>query len=340
MLNFLKKVKILLCFATAFVTALAFFGCAGKGVEEYILNNSPLVILEDEGVPLAGAESKAKEGIKNEAEALPASAAIAATSVASGELTKENDQAIIDYSNTAQGYVMVKYTAQTTKRLKAQVKGPKTTYTYNLEAGKWAAFPLADENGSYKITVFKNASGTKYATVLSLTVNVELDNEFAPFLHSNQYVDFDSAPKTVEKAAELCKDLNDFEKIEAVYSFTVNTLSYDTKLAKSVKSGYLPVLDDVLKKESGICFDYAALMTGMLRSQGIPCKLVVGYAGEAYHAWISVWTEKDGWIDGVIFFDGDSWQRMDPTFASSGNSSKAILKYIGNGKNYTAKYIY
>ena len=25
--------------------------------------------------------------------------------------------------------------------------------------------------------------------------------------------------------------------------------------------------------KKGICFDYAALMTGMLRSQGIPCKL-------------------------------------------------------------------
>ena len=33
-------------------------------------------------------------------------------------------------------------------------------------------------------------------------------------------------------------------------------------------------------------------MTGMLRSQGIPSKLVVGYAGTAYHAWISVWTEE------------------------------------------------
>ena len=31
---------------------------------------------------------------------------------------------------------------------------------------------------------------------------------------------------------------------------------------------------------------------------------------------------------------------MDPTYASSGNSSKAIMQYIGDGANYTAKYLY
>lgn len=31
---------------------------------------------------------------------------------------------------------------------------------------------------------------------------------------------------------------------------------------------------------------------------------------------------------------------MDPTFASSANSSKEILAYISNGDNYTQKYVY
>ena len=95
-----------------------------------------------------------------------------------------------------------------------------------------------------------------------------------------------------------------------------------------------------LKEKTGICFDYAALMAGMLRSQGVPCQLVVGYAGKAYHAWINVWSEEKGWIDGVIYFDGESWQRMDPTFASSADRSDSIMKYIGDGKNYTVKYLY
>ena len=93
------------------------------------------------------------------------------------------------------------------------------------------------------------------------------------------------------------------------------------------------------EEKKGICFDYAALMTAMLRSQEIPCKLVVGYAGNVYHAWISVWTAENGWIDGAIFFDGQVWTRMDPTFASSGGRSEEIMNFI-NGGNYTTKYLY
>ena len=263
------------------------------------------------------------------------------TVVASGVLVKSSDDALIDYSNTSDGYVMACYTGQTDKKLKAQVKGPTTTYTYNLTPGKWAAFPLSDENGEYKITLYRNTTGSKYATVLSLTVKVAMTDEFAPFLRANQYVDFDSAPKSVAKAAALTSGMTDpLKKVEAVYHFVVNTLTYDRELAANVKSGYLPQLDQVLEKKKGICFDYAALMTGMLRSQGVPTKLVVGYAGEAYHAWISVWSESTGWIDGVIYFDGVTWHRMDPTFASSGGSSSDILQYIGDGSNYTAKYFY
>ena len=280
--------------------------------------------------------------IAEEAAVLQAEPAIVhtATCVAPGELVEENNSAVIDYSNTEEGYVMVCYTAETDRRLKVQVKGPAVTYTYNLIPGKWAAFPLSDENGTYKITVYENVEGSKYATVLSLTTDVTMENEFAPFLHANQYVDFDAAPGAVAKADALCAGLETLEKVAAVYDFVVKGMSYDWELAASVQTGYLPDLDRVLEKMSGICFDYAALMTGMLRSQGVPCKLVVGYAGEVYHAWISVWSKETGWIEGIVFFDGVSWQRMDPTFAASAEEDPSILNYIGDGSHYHAKYIY
>lgn len=57
-------------------------------------------------------------------------------------------------------------------------------------------------------------------------------------------------------------------------------------------------------------------------------------------AWISVYSEKDGWLDNVIYFDGKDWNLMDPTFASSSNSSDSVMKFIGDGKNYKQKYAY
>jgi transglutaminase-like putative cysteine protease len=264
---------------------------------------------------------------------------ISVTVVASGKNVKSNDVAIIDYSNTEDGYVMVRSTVDSAKRLKVRVKGPKTTYTYNLTPKQWAAFPLSDENGNYQITVYRNVEGNSYASVLSLKVNVTMEDEFAPFIRSNQYVDFDHAPKTVAQAASLTGGMSDpLKKVEAIYNFVVNGMKYDKELAANVTSGYVPNLDAVLSKMSGICFDYAALMTGMLRSQGVPTKLVVGYAGDAYHAWINVYSEDTGWIDGVIYFDGAKWMRMDPTFAANGGSD--IMDYIGNGTNYSGKYFY
>lgn len=260
---------------------------------------------------------------------------------ASGTVVEENDSAVIDYSNTMDGYVMVDFSKDTGNPLKVQVTGPTTTYTYNLDAGEWTAFPLSDGDGNYKVTVYESMGNEKYSTVLAASFQVTLDSEFAPFLHANQYVDYCNATDTMAKTAELTGGTTDtLEKVGRIYDYVIKNVTYDTQKAASVESGYLPVLDDVLASKKGICFDYAALMAGMLRSCEIPCKLVVGYSGNAYHAWISVWTDESGWLDDVIYFDGQSWQRMDPTFASANQGSAAVMEYIGDGNNYMAQYQY
>ena len=145
----------------------------------------------------------------------------------------------------------------------------------------------------------------------------------------------------MKKGAEISDGATDqLGVVSAVYNYVVTNLTYDTAKASSVQSGYLPNVDVVLAQKKGICFDYAALMTAMLRSQDIPTKLVVGYTGNLYHAWINVYLDGQGWVDNIIYFDGNSWKLMDPTFASSANQSKEIMQYIGNGANYKAKYSY
>lgn len=261
---------------------------------------------------------------------------------ASGTAQDANSEAIIDYSNASDGYVMVAYRQATSTRIKSQVACPDgVVYTYDLVPGYWTAFPLTHGNGTYKVTVLRNATSNKYATVLSSNVEVALSDTFAPYIRPNQYVDYVNATNTIAKADELTRDCTTtLDKVNAVYDWVTSNISYDRNLAATVKSGYLPVLDNVLAGRKGICFDYAALMCGMLRSQLIPCKLVVGYAGTAYHAWISVYTSETGWIDNAIYFDGTSWHRMDPTFASTGAGDERIMQYIGDGKNYSERFTY
>lgn len=320
------------------------FACSGCGKTQ---TEAPVTPLTDESVPGAVGTPFVDETVIGDVDseqgllaAIPAIPDILEPE-APGTAVEENDKAVIDFSNIKDGYVMVKYKTATDKKLKAQVKGPSTTYTYTIQPEEWETFPMSDGNGDYKITVFENVEGKQYATVASVSTSVELKDEFAPFLRPNQYVDYGVAEETIKLGAKLTQGKEtELDKVQAVYEYVVKNITYDTELAANVKSGYLPVLDDVLKVKKGICFDYAAVMTGMLRSQSVPCKLVVGYAGDVYHAWISVYTVKDGWIDNAIYFDGTTWKRMDPTFASSANKSDAIMKYIGDGSNYTEKYIY
>ena len=263
--------------------------------------------------------------------------------VASGVTVLSNEKAVIDASNAKDGYIMAAYKTATEKKLKLRITGPdKVVYTYNLnQEGKYETFPLSGGAGKYSIAVYENISGSKYATAYSTTMTVMLTDEYAPYLRANQYVNYTADSEAVKKAAELVKDKNTaLEKIAAVYHYTVKTLTYDKEKAKTVQSGYLPDVDKVLAEQKGICFDYAALMTAMLRSQGIPTRLVVGYAGDVYHAWINTFIPEKGWVEGVIYFDGETWKLMDPTFASSAKQSKQIMEYIGDGKNYTAKYLY
>lgn len=81
-------------------------------------------------------------------------------------------------------------------------------------------------------------------------------------------------------------------------------------------------------------------MTAMLRSQGIPTKLNVGYAGTAYHAWISCWLKETGWVENIIYFDGKEWTLMDPTLAASETDKRKLKKFIGDGDNYIVQYAY
>lgn len=261
---------------------------------------------------------------------------------ASGEKVKENDSAIIDYSNVAQGYVMVQYKKETDEKLKAQVKTPNgLTYTYTLLPKEWAAFPLTEGDGKYKITVYRNVSGSSYATECTKTVKAELEDEMLPFLTANQYVNYTEDTKCVQEAAEVCqKAKTELEKVEAVYEWTMKKFSYSKIKAKTVKSGYVPDLDEVFKARKGICFDYASTMVAMLRSQGVPTKLVIGYSGTVYHAWLNVYTEESGWVSGVVYFDGEEWSLMDPTFADTAKSDEEFKEYIGDASNYVQKYVY
>lgn len=272
---------------------------------------------------------------------LTAQAANVRVPAASGTTTYENGKVLVDASNVSQGYVMIRYSGGK-ERIKVQITKGGVTYTYDLNArDAYEVFPFSEGNGTYSVKVFENVSGNQYAQAFSKDISVSLADQFLPFLYPNQYVNFNEGNAAVQVGAQVAAGAADeIGIVTNVFHYVVDNLTYDVAKAQSVQSGYLPNIDAVLAAKTGICFDYAALMTAMLRTQNIPTKLVVGYTGSAYHAWVNVYITNVGWVDNAIYFDGQQWSLMDPTFMSSGGKSEQIRKYIGNASNYQAKYSY
>ena len=261
---------------------------------------------------------------------------------APGQTVVGADPLVIDVSNAGQGYIMALYSGDAAKA-NIQLTGPDgVTYKYFLPpSDDYVPLPLTGGSGAYAIEGYENVVDSKYAVLFKESADFTLENELLPYLYPNQYVDFSADTEAVSVAAETVSDvISDLDAVAEIYHYVVDNVTYDDEKAATVTSGYLPVVDDTLHSGKGICFDYAALTCAMLRSQDIPTRLEIGYSGDIYHSWISVYIKDVGWIDRLIEFSGNDWTRMDPTFASNNHSSDAVLEYIGDGSNYTLQYLH
>lgn len=261
---------------------------------------------------------------------------------ASGTTVYEEGVVKIDASNVSEGYYMVSYSGSAPKA-RVLMTGPSSVqYNYRLSGGgQYDTIPFSDGNGSYHIEVYESTTGDKYAHLYSLNLAVDMSDPNKAFLYSNQYVNFEKSTQAIAKGEELSNNAADeLTLVEIVYHYVCDNVKYDHEKAKTVQTGYRPVVDETLSTGKGICFDYSALMCTMLRTEGIPCRLEIGYREDLYHAWISVYTDETGWIDDIIVFDGNEWSMMDPTLASE-RDNNTVKNYLDNKKSiYTLMYKY
>lgn len=261
------------------------------------------------------------------------------TPEAPGKKTLGSSPLILDISNQDQGYLTAESDSDDS-RMNIQLTAPSgVVYSYFLEPDEQTVLPFSEGSGEYLITCYQQVDGNQYAALYTETLTIKLQNEFLPFLYPNQYVDFSSKSKACKLAASLVKeDMTDIDILKTFYTYVTSHISYDYDKADFVEAGYLPDVDDTLSTGTGICFDYAALTTAMLRSQDIPCKLQIGYSGDVKHAWIDVYIRGSGWVTKAVSFDGDTWKLMDPTFDANSDGDEAIQEYIGDESNYTVQF--
>jgi transglutaminase-like putative cysteine protease len=233
--------------------------------------------------------------------------------------------------NISRGIIGVKYSSDSGKKAKVLIQYKEAKYQYNIKSSDaMSYFPLQLGNGAYSIGVFEQVEGTSYLPVSSDSVSLSLDDSSKVFLASIQLINWTDKMNTVTLAKELTKNkTTDAEKIEVCYQYMVQQFKYDFAKLKNLQYDYIPVIDDVVKKKLGICYDYSAVLASMLRSLGIKCKLIMGYTPNVkeYHAW------------NQISMDG-KWVVVDTTYDSQMYAAKVKYSFEKPLKDYKESYQY
>ncbi|MBC7960920.1 MAG: transglutaminase domain-containing protein [Vallitaleaceae bacterium] len=218
----------------------------------------------------------------------------------------------VDFSLSNIGVVKVLLNTGSNVKSKLIVQSGEVKYTYNIADGTdYVNFPLQLGNGNYVIKIYENTTGTKYKNVYAESADVVINPELGVYLISNQQINWSKTDDAiifaqkmidaalaakVKKTKDAKATLTESEKIDVLYSYVVKNITYDYNKIKTLEYNYVPDIDLIIKAKSGICFDYSAVLAAMLRSQGIPAKLIKGYSTttSVYHAWNEIYlsTEK------------------------------------------------
>ena len=208
----------------------------------------------------------------------------------SGKKTKKDNDLTVDYSHMDQGYVMVKAPKTKTKmKVTVETGGTKLQYDINRD-GQYEVFPLQLGRTNYVISLWRQVEGKKYGKIGQVKVAAKMEDELSCFLYPNQYVNYTAESPCVLKAIELCEGMTDQEKIfKAVTDYVVKNFEYDFIKSVTVagSTGMLPDIEYCWTNRMGICQDLSAMTCAMLRSQGVPARLIIGQLGSGTaHAWV------------------------------------------------------
>lgn len=177
-------------------------------------------------------------------------------------------------------------------------------------------------------------------------------------------IDRERFPELIAKAEKVLAgaNLKSNERVVAArllqdHFRTPDAYRYTLDFSKIPRTpGVDPIEDFIGNHRTGHCEYFASALCLMLRSQGIPARICVGYKGGEYnsvggyywikqlhaHAWVEAYLEKDQIPNGAIppnlITETGGWLRLDPTPASDGNDQLAIgvsmLARLGDAMDY------
>lgn len=128
-------------------------------------------------------------------------------------------------------------------------------------------------------------------------------------------VEDDVTPEVAELAAAITAGADStYDKVKALEDWMDDNIVY-TRDIPALAGGEDAVHHLLLESRRGFCEQIGSALVVMLRSLGIPSRLVVGYVPGEYDSttgeWLSRGTDAHAWAE--VYFPGIGWQGFDPT---------------------------
>lgn len=127
--------------------------------------------------------------------------------------------------------------------------------------------------------------------------------------------------------------ISPYEKVAAIYRHLSSEYRYSLDIESTTSAR--PIEDFLFTRKTGYCEHYATAMVVMLRSLGIPSRLVTGFLATEWNNFGNYYTVRQrdahAWVE--VYYPHSGWVTVDPTPASAigtSSSSWQVLHRIGD----------
>lgn len=179
------------------------------------------------------------------------------------------------------------------------------------------------DDGSVQLIDSTLGAGATWTVTSRVVPATEADLRLADPLRLNPdapiRAEFGREDDVSAEVAELTRELaaeapTTYDKVRAIEAWMNANLTY-TRDIGPLPAGVDAVDHLLFESKRGYCEQIGSALVVMLRSQGIPARLVVGYVPSEYESssgeWLSRASDAHAWAE--VYFPGIGWRGFDPT---------------------------
>jgi hypothetical protein len=173
---------------------------------------------------------------------------------------------------------------------------PRPLRRFTSKSGnEYAEFIFTEPKRRFKVEIQVRAELLRYDL---LTAQKRYENKLFPSDGGNGFLQEESGIECnshlIQKAARGVKGQSEIETVRSIYNHVIDNLDYCTQ--DQEQGAYYAA-----QQREGDCSEYSALFVAMCRANGIPARVVTGYAvvvSETLpkHAWAEVYLRNYGWV--------------------------------------------